>query len=225
MIAKLVNSPLRPYAVRLVGLCLIWAFFVLTGAAGAMAADQEHRLVQLRSGSLDQRREAALWLGEHATSAAVPSLIESLRDPDGMVRKRSENAVWSIWMRSGDPVVDRHMMEGSQSLQQGLYDAALRAFDNVVAADGEFPEGYNRRATVLYHMGSYRRSMADIHETLKRNPYHFGALSGAGLCMLGLKEPASALHYFERALEINPNMPRVEAMIQRLRRLLAEKMT
>ena len=225
MIATLEISPLRSYAVRLVWLRLLWTFFVLTGTAGAIAANQDDRLGQLKSGSPDQRREAALWLGEHATNSAVPGLIASLRDPDGMVRKLSENAVWSVWMRSGDPEVDRHMMEGSQSLQEGRYDAALRAFDKVVAADGEFPEGYNRRATVLYYMGSYRRSMDDIHETLKRNPYHFGALSGAGLCMLGLKEPASALHYFERALEINPNLPRVEEMIHRLRRLLADKMT
>ena len=51
MIATLDNSPLRPFGVRWVWLCLFWALFVLTGTAGAMAANQDDHLVQLKSGS------------------------------------------------------------------------------------------------------------------------------------------------------------------------------
>ena len=33
-----------------------------------------------------------------------------------------------------------------------------------------------------------------------------------------------ALHYFEQAMAINPNMPGIEAMVGRLRRVMKERM-
>jgi tetratricopeptide (TPR) repeat protein len=58
---------------------------------------------------------------------------------------------------------------------------------------------------------------------MKRNPYHFGALSGYGMIFMRLGEPETALGYFERALAINPNLHRVEEAAQLLRRVLIEK--
>ncbi len=52
---------------------------------------------------------------------------------------------------------------------------------------------------------------------MKRNPYHFGALSGYGMIYLKLGEPARALTYFERALAVNPNLGRVEETVEELR--------
>ncbi len=192
-------------------------------AAGAEAEVQtRHEL--LRSGETDARREAALWLGQHATQESVPRLVEALRDRDAGVRLIGENSIWQIWMRSGDPAVDRRLSEGTALLNRGEFAAALAIFEDVVEMDGEFAEGYNKRATALYYLGDYQGSLADIEETLKRNRYHWGALSGAGMCMISLEQPAAAAHYFERALEINPNLPGVAETIQRLRRLTEGQM-
>ncbi len=56
--------------------------------------------------------------------------------------------------------------------------------------------------------------MADCAEVLKRNPNHFGALSGYGQLYLQLDEPEKALQYFERAYAINPGMNGVAANIE-----------
>ncbi len=58
---------------------------------------------------------------------------------------------------------------------------------------------------------------------VKRNPSHFGALSGYGQIYLKLDQPEKALGYFERALAVNPNMEQVQAVIGELRALVREK--
>jgi tetratricopeptide (TPR) repeat protein len=50
----------------------------------------------------------------------------------------------------------------------------------------------------------------------KRNPRHFGALSGAGQIHLRLGNPRRALEFFRRAVEVNPNLDGTAQMIQLL---------
>jgi tetratricopeptide (TPR) repeat protein len=52
---------------------------------------------------------------------------------------------------------------------------------------------------------------------------HFGALSGAGLCYLGLRNLNKALEYFERAVAVNPNMPQIEQYIEDIKRFLRDQ--
>jgi len=102
-------------------------------------------------------------------------------------------------------------------------EAAVETFTRIIERRPEFAEGWNKRATVLYLLGEYRRSLADCDEVMKRNPHHFGALSGYGMIHLKLGDPARALAYFERALAVNPNLSQVEESVEALRRLLIER--
>ena len=52
--------------------------------------------------------------------------------------------------------------------------------------------GWNKRATTNYLLRDLRASIEDCRKTLELNPSHFGALSGMGLCHLGLFEFAEA---------------------------------
>jgi tetratricopeptide (TPR) repeat protein len=63
----------------------------------------------------------------------------------------------------------------------------------------------------------FDQSLQDCDEVIKRNPQHFGALSGYGMIYLRLGKLENALGYFERALEINPNLKGVEESIERIR--------
>jgi tetratricopeptide (TPR) repeat protein len=58
---------------------------------------------------------------------------------------------------------------------------------------------------------------------LKRNPKHFGALSGLGQIHVKLEQYEEALKWFERALEVNPNMIGVEINIHEVEELLKKK--
>ena len=59
---------------------------------------------------------------------------------------------------------------------------------------------------MYFLVGDYERSLQDCHEVLARNPSHFGVLAGYGQIYLALDQPEQALTYFERALQVNPNV-------------------
>ena len=176
-------------------------------------------LERLRAADARVRRDAACILGERADLRVVPSLVEVLRDPDRAVREAAEAALWAIWMRSGDAQTDALLLRGTRLMEAGDFAAAIACFSDVLARAPDFAEGYNKRATALYLRGDYARSLQDCEETLRRNPMHFGALSGEGLCFMALGWPTRARRCFERALAVHPDMPGVRQNLAHLDRM------
>jgi len=88
-------------------------------------------------------------------------------------------------------------------------EAAEAEFTRVIEIASDFPEGWNKRATVRFMRNDFTGSIADCQETLARNPNHFGAASGQGLCHMSLNEVREAAVYFRRALEIHPHLSAV----------------
>ena len=76
---------------------------------------------------------------------------------------------------------------------------------------------------MLFLAGDLKKSLADCDEVIKRNPNHFGALSGYGQIYFQMKQYDKAIEYWRRALKANPNMVGVEANIEIAEQLLAER--
>ena len=199
---------------------------VLLVAVAAGAAEPRGRseaLAALESRDAETRRLAAAELAEHGTMPDVPRLAKALRDADPLVRAIAERSLWHVWSRSGDTEIDALFANGVQEMSEGLGETAVRTFTRIIERKPDFAEGWNKRATVLYMLGEYQKSLADCDEVMKRNPHHFGALSGYGMIYLKLGDPGRALGYFERALAVNPNLTQVEETAQALRRLLIDR--
>jgi tetratricopeptide (TPR) repeat protein len=133
-----------------------------------------------------------------------------------------EERIWVIWSKSGIDAVDSLMAEGVARLNAGDNDAALALFDRVVELAPGFAEGWNKRATTLYGMGKFDKSVADIDRVLALEPRHFGALSGLGLCDIRLGKERDALAAFQRAAEVDPHLPGVQLNIEALKKRLIE---
>jgi tetratricopeptide (TPR) repeat protein len=172
---------------------------------------------------VDHRRLGVLALAETGLMADVPRLAAALRDEDGLVRALAERAMWQVWSRSGDTDIDRLFAVGVEQLSARQGELAVKTFSEIVRRRPEFAEGWNKRATVYYLMGEYQKSLADCDEVMKRNPYHFGALSGYGMIYLQLDQPARALDYFQRALQVNPNLQSIRDTVEMLRPLLIQR--
>jgi len=164
-----------------------------------------------------------VWLANRGGMADAPLLHERLRDESAFVRSFAEQGLWALWSRSGDAAIDERMARGTGEMQEGQYKQAIATFSAVIKAKPDFAEGWNRRATVYYLAGDYRKSLADCDEVLKRNPKHFGALSGIGQIYSALEQYEKALEWFKKALEVNPNMLGVEFDIKRIELRLGEK--
>jgi tetratricopeptide (TPR) repeat protein len=180
-------------------------------------------LANLRSPDTATRADAVTWIANRGTMADTPLLQERLRDESPFVRNFAESGLWLLWGRSGDAAIDALMARGTDEMQTGRNSAAIATFTEVIAARPDFAEGWNRRATVKFLAGDMRGSIADCGETLKRNPGHFGALSGLGQIHLALDQPEQALAWFRRALEANPNLLSAEFSVKQLEMYLKEK--
>jgi tetratricopeptide (TPR) repeat protein len=204
----------------LAGLAVGLALEVGNGNGGGHGFAQA--LNVLRRGTPEEKRRAIELFADIGDMQVVPALQQTLHDEDGSVREAAQQAMWTIWLRSGDDEIDTLMHEGIHCMERGQYAEAIAIFDVMIDRAPQFAEGYNKRATVYYLMEQFERSIADIHRTLELNPLHFGALSGMGLCYLGLDEPRQALAWFERAVAVNPNMETIQAYIRQIRDFLDE---
>jgi tetratricopeptide (TPR) repeat protein len=211
---------------RLLQILLLAALTALaTPAFPEAPQSRQEALAALSSADAEARAAAVVWIARHGAESDATPLYERLNDESVTVRSYAEQALWLLWGRSGDPSVDRLMERGLEEMQSGRHGEAIATFSEVIRRKPAFAEGWNKRATVLYLAGEFQRSLADCGEVLKRNPRHFGALSGAGLIHLQLEQYASALEWFRRALKVNPNMSAIQVHVRRLEELLRGRST
>jgi tetratricopeptide (TPR) repeat protein len=162
-------------------------------------------------------------LGEIGTAPDVQPLLATLRDSDENTREEAERAIQRIWARSGDSGIDAMFVRGVREMGEGNMSRALSTFSEIIRLKPEFPEGWNKRATLYFFVGEYTKSMRDCDEVLKRNPNHYGALAGYGQIFFELKNYERAMEYFQRALNVNPNLVSIANTMDKLERMIEQR--
>lgn len=135
--------------------------------------------------------------------------LKALKGDDPTLAATAEAMLWRIWCRSGNVEVDRIFRRGIDAMQQGKLEEAEAELARTIEMAPAFAEGWNKRATVRFMRKNFAGSIADCQETLARNPNHFGASSGQGLCHMSLGEYREAAVCFRRALEIHTHLDAV----------------
>ena len=186
-------------------------------------ASRTEALAALDDPQTERRAEGVVWLANHGRIDDQPLLLKRLHDESPFVRGFAEQGLWLLWARSGEAEIDRLMATGVDQMQAGRHREAIATFSGVIRRKPDFAEGWNKRATVHYLAGDYPKSLADCAEVIKRNPSHFGALSGYGQVYFQLEEYDQAIRWWKRALEVNPNMTGVEINIKSTEELLKKK--
>ena len=136
-----------------------------------------------------------------------------------------EKKIWKIW--SIHPSNDRRGYRLTELLAQGSFlmteqklNRAYEIFSQIILVDPNWPEAWNKRATVLYMLGRYQESQEDIDEVLKLEKRHFGALSGQGLVQIELKNYERAINSYKEVQKIYPSMMSPKIMIPQLKELI-----
>ena len=139
-----------------------------------------------------------------------------------------ENKIWEIW--ENHPSNDRRGYRLTELLDQGslLIDGrelnkAYEFFTQIIAADPNWSEAWNKRAQVLYLMKQYQSSLDDIKITLALEPRHFGTLSGQALNYIELKQYEKAIKSYKAAQKIYPAMGAAKKMIPQLQELINDQ--
>lgn len=202
-----------------------WLMLLLLNSTVAQAdgLSREQMVQSLSDPDVQTRRVAASRLGEVGAMTDVPLLVKALRDSDEDTRNYAEQALWSIWARSGDEKVDSLYRAAIEQMNDGDLQQSIATFTRIIELKPDFAEGWNKRATLYFLVGDLRKSLADCDEVMKRNPYHFGALAGYAQIYIRLEYYDRALEYSRRALEVNPNLDGVRRTIDMLERLIEQR--
>lgn len=151
-------------------------------------------------------------------AAHLDALFDELKKaPTPEVAKVVEAEIWTEWLSSGDDETDAMMLLAVAAMNTGVLDQALSILDKIVARSPDFAEGWNKRATVYYEINQFDKSLADIEQTLKLEPRHFGALSGLGMIMIKIGDKRRALAAFEKAVEVDPMINGGTSIIEQLK--------
>jgi len=144
-------------------------------------------------------------------TATDPSAIQSL-----------EAAIWEQWTMVPGDAERQLMMRGIAEMEQQELQSALVTFTRLIDQAPELSEAWNKRATVQWLLGNFTASIADICETIKREPRHFGAYSGLGMIRAQMNEPGRAVAAFQLAKKYNPHIAGLDAEIERLKAMGGE---
>jgi tetratricopeptide (TPR) repeat protein len=131
--------------------------------------------------------------------------------------------IWRVWLQSGRPEIDDLMQKALTLLQAGEPGQAVPLLDTIVERAPDWAEGWNKRATILYVLDEYDRSLADIDKVLALEPRHFGALAGRGLIHIAREDYRAALDDYRRARAVNPFLQGAAQMIPALERRIGER--
>lgn len=163
------------------------------------------------------RRAAVLALGilgSFNQSNAV--LASALADNDAAVRSMAEDALWAIWYRAGSPEQNRMLSQVRRAISRQQLEQAEALADRLIKAAPDFAEAYNQRAIIYCLQGRFAESVHDCQTVLRRNPYHFGAISGMAECQRQLNRPREALKALRRAFKLQPYHATLREEIRRL---------
>lgn len=134
-----------------------------------------------------------------------------------------ENAIQTLWLRSGSPTADLLMKQASDAMNKQNYGAAQIILDTVVELNPDFAEGWNRRATLHFLRRDFVTSLRDIDQVLALEPRHYGALSGRGSILKQQGDGRKALRALRRARQINPTLKNLDERIRELEQEFDQK--
>jgi tetratricopeptide (TPR) repeat protein len=136
--------------------------------------------------------------------------------PDDTTAKAIEERIWALWVVSRSDTANLLMTRVKTAIEAHEMDLAIELLNSIVKIKPDYIEAWNRRATLYYMKKDYGRSLADIREVLKREPRHFGALSGLGLIMQDIGDDKQALEVYRRALAVYPRLQRIPDVVKTL---------
>ena len=144
--------------------------------------------------SYSQKKDEVEWL--------LDKLAETESASDAAILRKN---IWTLWHEGFSKKKNKSKINVAKTLfDKGEFEKANRAYSEIIALEPDYVEGWNRRATVKFLLGDFYGSLRDIEEVLKRQPRHFGAISGSGLIYMHIKNFEKAYKSYKKLKEIDP---------------------
>jgi predicted Zn-dependent protease len=178
-----------------------------TTAADALGIDKAFTLVV----NQNARRPARSLPGR------LNALFDDLKR-DNPLREPGETMelIWALWIAHCDDHASHRMVAAVEAIAAGAKDLAKPILDELVREFPDWPEAWNKRATLAFIERRDGDCIEDIARTLELEPRHFGAILGfAQICLRhGRKQEAKAA--FEIAMALNPHISGIRKIVAEL---------
>lgn len=115
-----------------------------------------------------------------------------------------ELEIWAYWMHAPDEASRQLMTKAQERRRNRDHAGAIAVLNELIAIAPDWAEAWNQRATMRYMQGEYEASLADIEETLLREPRHFGAMAGMALILVQQGRARQAQAILRNAVAIHP---------------------
>lgn len=199
-------------AMRFFSFRILLLSFALVGTAPAGALAQ-----QADKASVDASSAAFTTQAQR-----LDKLFDELkRESDADKAKGISNQIRREWQDSGSATISLLIQQAEKAIGENKNAAALDFLDETIRLKPDYVEGWNRRATLHFKMGNYRKAMSDINQVLRLEPRHFGALAGMAAIMSQTGRDELALRAWERFLDVYPTERQAQKEVDEL----AEKLT
>jgi tetratricopeptide (TPR) repeat protein len=148
----------------------------------------------------------------------LDNLFNSLQTSQSKLKAAEfERQIWARWnIHPNDQQTIKQMIVATNLMKAGKLNDAESIFSRIIASHPNFAEAWNKRATVRFFRGNNTGSVDDILHVIKLEPRHFGALSGLGMILVQAGDMQGALKVYSAAQKINPFLPQIDLIINRL---------
>ena len=154
----------------------------------------------------------------------LDQLFDELKNDDPVLSFKVEQKIWKIWStHPKEENLTLMLSKGSDLVNNDQLKEAIDIFTKVIQIDPSWAEAWNKRATVLYLLGDFKKSQKDIDKVLELEKRHFGALAGQGLVNIQLKNYEKAIISYEKAQKIYPAMKSPKIMIKEIEKLIKKQ--
>ena len=151
--------------------------------------------------------------------AALDRLLGTLKSaPSAEIAGPLEQQIKQLWLNAGTPAVTLLMSRGLRELKADANQDAIEDFTAAITLDSNLAEAYHQRAIARFASGDTPGAIADIQNTLQREPRSFAALETLTAISQSRKDWKGAYDTWQKLLEIDPKTPGGQERLKDLRR-------
>jgi tetratricopeptide (TPR) repeat protein len=152
-------------------------------------------------------------------AAALDRLLDALKAaPSAEVAAPLEQQIMQRLIQAGSPVVTLLMSRGAREMQGDASQEAIQDFTDAITLDPTLAEAYHQRARARFAAGDSQGAIADIEQTLQRQPRDFAALRTLTAIAESRQDWKGAYAAWKKLLEIDPQTPHGDDKLKDLRR-------
>ncbi len=157
-------------------------------------------------------------------AAELEALTAGLKAaPNEETATKIEGRMRELWAQAIAPSALLLIRRGMRELGNAAPQEALDDIEAALVLDPEAPDAYLRRGLARAELGDYPGALADIQETIRREPRHFPAWGSLSRLAEGRGDFAGAIAAWRKVLEISPKTSDGEERLKVLtRKLLGE---